>query len=111
MIDVRRCHRFALEARDDLGQAAHLRVEHLDREPLVHVRVLALVDRAHSAFADEAHHFVALAEHRPDERARPTGGPMRRPMAAAFAARGAGHWGKRFRTTSKVEAHPDDETQ
>ena len=48
VVDVRGGQRLALEARDDLGQAAHLRVKHLHREALAHVGVLGLVDRAHA---------------------------------------------------------------
>ena len=71
VVDVRRRHRLALEARDDLGQAAHLRVQHLHREALAHVGVLGLVDRAHPALADEPLDEVAPAEGRADERLRP----------------------------------------
>ena len=70
MIDVRRCHRFPLEARDDLRLAGHLRVEHLDRHALAHERVLGLVHRAHAALTEEALDLVAIADRAADERLR-----------------------------------------
>lgn len=66
MIDVRRCHRFAFEARDDFRQATHLGVKNFHREPLSHVRVLGLIDRAHSAFAEQLFDFVTTAQNRTD---------------------------------------------
>src|ERR1019366_7839245 len=54
-------------AGDDLGQAAHLGVQHLDREALAHVGVLGLVDGPHAALADEAFDEVTPAQRDADE--------------------------------------------
>ena len=70
VIDVRGGHRFALEARHDLGEMAHLLVKHLHREPLSHVRVLGLVDRAHAPLAEQTLDTVTPADGLPDERRR-----------------------------------------
>ena len=66
VLDVRGGHRLALEARDDLGHARHLGVEHLDRDALAHERVLGRVDRAHAALAEERVDAVAIREDHPD---------------------------------------------
>ena len=68
VVDVRRGHRFALEAGHHFRLAAHLGVKHLHREPLPHVGVLGFVHRAHTPLAEQAIDSVATAQHRADER-------------------------------------------
>ena len=87
VLDVRRGHRLALEARDDLGHAAHLGVKHLHREALAHVRVLGLVDRAHPPLADEPLDQVAPAEASCRRATVAPPGPLARPLLAAPARR------------------------
>src|ERR1700753_121711 len=43
VLDVRRRHRLALEARDDLGHERQLAMQHLDRATLAHQHVLGRV--------------------------------------------------------------------
>ena len=73
--DRRRRPRLLTEARHRLGVRHDLGTQQLEREALVDVDVLRLVDLAHAAFADEAHHAIAIGENLPDEiRAHATAG-------------------------------------
>ena len=65
--DRRGRQRLLVEARDDLGVLGQLSVEHLDRDASLDQRVLALVHRAHTAFADLSDDAITVLEHRPQQ--------------------------------------------
>ena len=55
--------RFVHEASDDRRVSSELRVEHLHGDATADQRVLGLVDRAHSARADDTNDPVAARQH------------------------------------------------
>ena len=67
MRGVRADHRFALEARHQLGQAFGLRVEQLDGDVFVQVDVLTGEDGAHSPHGQDALDSIALGDDVTDE--------------------------------------------
>ncbi len=58
----RRRLRLALEAADDLRIARHLRVQDLERDLAVHLRLRRAIDRAEAAFADLLLDQIAIVE-------------------------------------------------
>jgi hypothetical protein len=70
MIDMRRRDRFTLEARHNLRQRAHLRMEDFDSDLLAHEHMLGRVNDAHAAFTENALDLVALRDHRSGRNAR-----------------------------------------
>ena len=64
VIDVGGRHGLALEARNELGHARKLAVQHLDGELLAHEHVLGGVHLAHPTLAERRFDPVTLREHR-----------------------------------------------
>ncbi|MGC4095280.1 MAG: hypothetical protein QM756_46625 [Polyangiaceae bacterium] len=67
VLDARRGHGLALEARHHLGHRRHLAVQHLDGDRLAHVHVLRAVHRAHAARAEQRYDAIAPSQHFADE--------------------------------------------
>ncbi len=70
MGEVRAGDGLALEARDEIGQALDVGVEHLDGDALAHPEVLAAVDGAHPAHREELVDPVAVRDDVADQRRR-----------------------------------------
>src|SRR4029079_19599228 len=64
---ARRAARLALEGAELLGRPRLVRVEELDRDPLIEAHVAGLVHDAEAALADAAEDLVLAVEERADE--------------------------------------------
>src|ERR1043166_9276784 len=67
MIDAARVGGLAIEAADRVGVLHHARMHHLESALAAHLHVLGQVHLAHAAFAELAHHVIAVGDDRADE--------------------------------------------